>query len=78
MLNNYSAFIIHCDYDFHIPLKVVMGGGRKYFFPKGMPDPEEPDEDGRRRDNRNLVEVCMDTYWSDCDQNIPSENILQL
>ena len=59
-------------------LKVVMGGGRKYFFPKGMPDPEEPDEDGRRRDNRNLVEVCMDTYWSACDQNIPSENILQL
>lgn len=34
---------------------VVLGGGRAMFLPTTVPDPEEPQTTGRRRDGRNLV-----------------------
>ena len=37
-------------------LEVVLGGGREYFTPTTMADPEYPRRKGRRRDGRNLIE----------------------
>lgn len=40
-------------------LQVILGGGRKYMFPKGTPDPEYPSDatqNGIRLDGRNLVQ----------------------
>lgn len=39
--------------------QVIMGGGRKYMFPKNIPDAEYPDmakHNGTRKDGRNLVQ----------------------
>jgi alkaline phosphatase len=36
-------------------IDVVMGGGRRYFFPKDVVDPEYPGETGKREDARNLI-----------------------
>jgi len=38
---------------------VVLGGGRSVFLPTTVPDPEEPETTGRRRDGRNLVEAWL-------------------
>uniref|UniRef100_A0A8D0GJB1 Alkaline phosphatase n=1 Tax=Sphenodon punctatus TaxID=8508 RepID=A0A8D0GJB1_SPHPU len=41
-------------------IEVIMGGGRKYMFPKNTSDVEYPDEDkyrGTRLDNRSLIDV---------------------
>ncbi|XP_054857592.1 alkaline phosphatase, tissue-nonspecific isozyme [Eublepharis macularius] len=41
-------------------IEVIMGGGRKYMFPKNTSDVEYPNEDkyrGTRLDNRNLTDV---------------------
>ena len=35
--------------------EVVMGGGRRNFLPQTMADPEYADQNGRRKDGRNLV-----------------------
>ncbi|MEQ2179974.1 hypothetical protein GOODEAATRI_030830, partial [Goodea atripinnis] len=40
-------------------IDVIMGGGRKYMYPKNMPDVEYPTQskhNGTRKDGRNLVE----------------------
>jgi len=37
-------------------LQVVLGGGRRHFLPKVARDPEDPHEEGRRLDGRNLIE----------------------
>ena len=36
-------------------IEVVLGGGREYLTPAGVPDPEYPQLGGRRRDGRNLI-----------------------
>lgn len=36
-------------------LDVVLGGGRRDFLPEGVDDPEEEDQQGRRRDGRDLT-----------------------
>lgn len=41
-------------------LQVIMGGGRKYMYPKNTSDVEYPDDEksrGTRLDNRNLIQV---------------------
>jgi hypothetical protein len=41
---------------------VILGGGRKYMFPKGTPDPEYPadtTQNGIRLDGRNLVQEWL-------------------
>lgn len=48
-------------------LQVIMGGGRKYMFPKNQSDVEYPDmakHSGTRKDGRNLVQE-----WTDRMQN---------
>ncbi|KAM5326100.1 intestinal-type alkaline phosphatase-like [Glossophaga mutica] len=43
----------------NVDIDVILGGGRKYMFPEGTPDPEYPGEaaqSGVRLDKRNLVE----------------------
>jgi len=37
-------------------LEVVLGGGREYLIPASVADPEYPQNKGRRRDGRNLIE----------------------
>ncbi|XP_037530495.1 intestinal-type alkaline phosphatase [Nematolebias whitei] len=37
-------------------IDVILGGGRRYMFPRTMQDPEYPDEKGGRKDGQNLVE----------------------
>uniref|UniRef100_A0AAQ5ZAG1 alkaline phosphatase n=1 Tax=Amphiprion ocellaris TaxID=80972 RepID=A0AAQ5ZAG1_AMPOC len=39
----------------NIEIDVILGGGRKYMFPKTMQDPEYPTEMGSRDDGQNLV-----------------------
>ncbi|XP_029788727.1 intestinal-type alkaline phosphatase [Suricata suricatta] len=42
----------------NVDIDVILGGGRKYMFPKGTPDPEYPGDtkqNGIRLDGRNLV-----------------------
>lgn len=46
-------------------LQVILGGGRKYMFPKGTPDPEYPTDakqNGIRLDGRNLVQEWQAKY----------------
>uniref|UniRef100_G3TRJ8 Alkaline phosphatase n=1 Tax=Loxodonta africana TaxID=9785 RepID=G3TRJ8_LOXAF len=43
-------------------IDVILGGGRKYMFPTGTPDPEYPDQSGVRADNRNLVQEWLDKH----------------
>ncbi|XP_031308268.2 intestinal-type alkaline phosphatase [Camelus dromedarius] len=43
----------------NMDIDVILGGGRKYMFPEGTPDPEYPQDDSRngvRKDKRNLVQ----------------------
>ncbi|XP_047629722.1 intestinal-type alkaline phosphatase-like [Phacochoerus africanus] len=44
---------------YNMDIDVILGGGRKYMFPEGTPDPEYPDDasqNGVREDKRNLVQ----------------------
>lgn len=44
---------------------MILGGGRKYMFPKGTPDPEYPNDasqNGTRVDQRNLVQEWLAKY----------------
>ncbi|XP_004452218.1 intestinal-type alkaline phosphatase-like [Dasypus novemcinctus] len=46
----------------NMDIDVILGGGRKYMFPKGTPDPEYPTDDtqsGRRLDGHNLVQEWL-------------------
>ncbi|KAG3275522.1 intestinal-type alkaline phosphatase 1 [Ictidomys tridecemlineatus] len=46
----------------NMDIDVILGGGRKFMFPKGTPDPEYPSDttqDGTRRDGRNLVQEWL-------------------
>ena len=36
-------------------IDVMMGGGRRYFLPEDMADPEYPEKKGRRKDGRDLT-----------------------
>lgn len=42
--------------------QVILGGGRKYMFPEGTPDPEYPFQKGTRLDGRNLVEEWLSKH----------------
>ncbi|XP_060115385.1 alkaline phosphatase, tissue-nonspecific isozyme [Heteronotia binoei] len=49
-------------------IEVIMGGGRKYMFPKNTSDVEYPNEDkhrGTRLDNRNLIDVWREKKPTD-------------
>ncbi|XP_038196956.1 intestinal-type alkaline phosphatase 1-like [Arvicola amphibius] len=49
----------------NIDIDVILGGGRKYMFPKGTPDPEYPDDanqSGTRLDGENLVEKWLKNH----------------
>ncbi|XP_006893599.1 PREDICTED: intestinal-type alkaline phosphatase [Elephantulus edwardii] len=41
-------------------IDVILGGGRKYMFPVGTPDPEFINQNGSRQDGRNLVQEWLD------------------
>nr|KAF6352898.1 alkaline phosphatase, placental [Pipistrellus kuhlii] len=46
----------------NVDIDVILGGGRKYMFPKGTPDPEYPGDashQGTRADMRNLVQEWL-------------------
>uniref|UniRef100_A0A8C6WDY7 Alkaline phosphatase n=1 Tax=Nannospalax galili TaxID=1026970 RepID=A0A8C6WDY7_NANGA len=48
----------------NMDINVILGGGRKYMFPEGTPDPEYPNDvnaTGTRLDGRNLVEEWLST-----------------
>jgi len=36
--------------------KVILGGGRRHWLPKVAQDPEQPTDEGRRLDGRNLID----------------------
>ncbi|KFO30095.1 intestinal-type alkaline phosphatase [Fukomys damarensis] len=47
---------------FNVDIDVILGGGRKYMFPSGTPDPEYPDDansTGVRLDGKNLVQEWL-------------------
>lgn len=49
----------------NMDIDVILGGGRKFMFPKGTPDPEYPGDSGQsgvRLDSRNLVEEWLAKY----------------
>ncbi|KAI5930534.1 Intestinal-type alkaline phosphatase [Manis javanica] len=49
----------------NMDIDVILGGGRKYMFPKGTPDPEYPsnaNHSGIRLDGRNLVQEWQAKY----------------
>jgi alkaline phosphatase len=43
-------------------LEVVLGGGRSYFMPNTLPDPEYPSQAGRRADGRDLTSEWTAQY----------------
>ncbi|XP_034377602.1 intestinal-type alkaline phosphatase 1 [Arvicanthis niloticus] len=46
----------------NMDIDVILGGGRKFMFPKGTPDPEYPNDSGQsgtRLDGRNLVQEWL-------------------
>ncbi|XP_051010212.1 intestinal-type alkaline phosphatase 1 [Acomys russatus] len=47
----------------NMDIDVILGGGRKFMFPKGIKDPEypaDPNQAGTRLDNKNLVEEWLE------------------
>lgn len=40
-------------------IQVILGGGRRYMFPRDMQDPEYPTNYGERNDGQNLVVEWM-------------------
>ncbi|XP_060224769.1 intestinal-type alkaline phosphatase [Meriones unguiculatus] len=49
----------------NMDIDVILGGGRKYMFPAGTPDPEYPNdvnETGTRLDGRNLVQEWLSRH----------------
>ena len=51
----FPSIVILCIHSKRI--KVVLGGGRKNFFPEDIPDVEYPNNTGKRLDGRNLTQV---------------------
>uniref|UniRef100_A0A9L0JZ94 Alkaline phosphatase n=1 Tax=Equus asinus TaxID=9793 RepID=A0A9L0JZ94_EQUAS len=50
----------------NMDIDVILGGGRKYMFPKGTPDPEYPNDasqNGTRVDQRNLVQEWLGAQY---------------
>uniref|UniRef100_A0A8C5Y5I7 Alkaline phosphatase n=1 Tax=Microcebus murinus TaxID=30608 RepID=A0A8C5Y5I7_MICMU len=48
----------------NMDIDVILGGGRKYMFPRGTPDPEYPSDasqNGTRLDGKNLVQEWLST-----------------
>lgn len=43
-------------------LEVAMGGGRSYFLPDTMSDPENTDKKGKRKDGKDLTKAWLDRY----------------
>jgi len=43
-------------------LEVALGGGRSYFMPNNVPDPEYPTQKGRRADSRDLTTEWISHY----------------
>ncbi|CAH6791889.1 Akp3 [Phodopus roborovskii] len=49
----------------NMDINVILGGGRKYMFPEGTPDPEYPydvNQTGTRLDGRNLVQEWLSKH----------------
>ncbi|XP_008050303.1 alkaline phosphatase, placental-like [Carlito syrichta] len=49
----------------NMDIDVILGGGRKYMFPRGTPDPEYPTnarQNGTRLDGKNLVQEWLDKH----------------
>ncbi len=44
------------EFPFGDGLEVALGGGRRNFLPRSMPDPEYPQQQGKRLDGRNLMD----------------------
>ncbi|XP_072494434.1 intestinal-type alkaline phosphatase 1-like [Notamacropus eugenii] len=44
----------------NVDIDVILGGGRKYMFPEGTPDPEYPNQNAIRKDGQNLVQKWLD------------------
>lgn len=42
--------------DYFFSFKVLLGGGRRHWLPKVAQDPEQPTDEGRRLDGRNLID----------------------
>ncbi|MDJ0790079.1 MAG: alkaline phosphatase, partial [Myxococcota bacterium] len=49
------------EFDHGDGMEVMLGGGRSFFLPEQLDDPEEPGRKGGRTDGRNLVEVWQQT-----------------
>ncbi|XP_007184954.2 intestinal-type alkaline phosphatase [Balaenoptera acutorostrata] len=50
---------------YNMDIDVILGGGRKYMFPEGTPDPEYPgdaSQNGTRKDRKNLVQEWQAKY----------------
>lgn len=56
--------LIELNSDVRRSLKVAMGGGRPYFQPNTLADPEYPTNNGRRRDGRDLTSEWVSTRGS--------------
>lgn len=48
------------EFDLGDGLEVALGGGRRHFLPKDMPDPEYPEQTGARGDGRDLMQAWRD------------------
>nr|XP_004662273.2 alkaline phosphatase, germ cell type-like [Jaculus jaculus] len=44
---------------YNMDIDVILGGGRKFMFPRETPDPEHPAQNGTRLDGRNLVKEWL-------------------
>ncbi|KAI4588170.1 hypothetical protein MJG53_002578 [Ovis ammon polii x Ovis aries] len=54
---------------YNMDIDVILGGGRKYMFPEGTPDPEYPQygrQNGVRKDKRNLVQEWQAKHQEGC------------
>ncbi|XP_061287201.1 intestinal-type alkaline phosphatase-like [Bos javanicus] len=58
----YGCLDIATQLVYNMDIDVILGGGRKYMFPAGTPDPEYPDDNGVRKDKRNLVQEWQAKY----------------
>ncbi len=50
------------DFPYGDGLEVAMGGGRRYFYPASVEDPEDAGSMGSRTDGRNLTQEWMNKY----------------
>ncbi|XP_072035051.1 alkaline phosphatase-like [Amphiura filiformis] len=46
-------------------VKVILGGGRQYFYPNDISDPEYSNRNGNREDGRNLIEEWLASHDND-------------